>query len=112
MSLMSQWYFTELATVWPYLGRNQLTQAVSYGAPLVIRCGIEGDARLSRDANGEEFTVTTTYYTGWSGIKAMDRIHRGAHAEAVPPGEAEEIRAVRRHGMAAFGYDDEYTAEV
>lgn len=109
MSLMSAWYFTEDVTVWHYRGRDPLTHQIAYDPPVTIKAGIEGKARMSRDANGDEFVVATTYYTGYPNIKMLDRVARGIHTGAV---RGEEVRNVRRHGMAAFGYDDEYTVEV
>lgn len=105
---MSAWYFTEDATVWPYLGRDAMTLQNSYGDPHPIKCGIEGRARESRDSNGQEFVVATTFYTG-TPVKPFDRIARGLHTGPV---QGEEVRNVRRHGMSAFGYEDEYTVEV
>lgn len=105
---MSAWYFTEDATVWPYLGRDDLTLQDRYGEPFSIKCGIEGRARESRDRNGQEFIVSTTYHTG-TPINIQDRIARG---KLDGPAQGEIVRNVRRHGMGAFGYDDEYEVEV
>jgi|SRR5690606_26780809 len=109
MALMNAWYFTEDATVWPYLGNDSLTHERYYGSPRVIKCGIEGEHKVSTDSNGQEFVVSTTFYTGDPCVKAMDRIERGI-CHGVPRGD--EVRNVRRHGMAALGYEDEFTIEV
>lgn len=109
MALMSQWYFTETATLWSYTGRDPMTLQNSYADPVLISCGIEGKSVVSVDRNGKEFVVSTTYYTGHPGIKPLDFIDRGAHTGTV---QGDEVKNVRRHGMAAFGYADEFTVEV
>lgn len=113
MALMSAWYFTEKVTLWPYTGEDELTHERSYSSPVVILCGIEDVSKLSRDMSqsqrSEEFMVTTAYYTGYSLVKPKDMIQRGVHSDMAG---SEEVRNVKRHGMKAFGYDDEYTIEV
>lgn len=109
MALMSEWYFTEDVTLWSYRGEDELTHERYYCTPVIIRCGIEDVSKLSVSQKSEEFTVTTAYYTGYPHVKPKDMIRRGIHYDMVG---SEEVRNVKRHGMKAFGYDDEYTIEV
>lgn len=113
MSFMSQWYFTEMATVYPYNGADDWNGGVTYGTPYLIKCGREGVSRQSRDQDGAEFVTRGVYYTGDPRPKFMDRIATGdTTASAWDAVAAAEIRKVAYHGMSAFGYDPEYDLET
>jgi hypothetical protein len=113
MALMSAWYFTELATIYPYESANDWNGGVTYGTPYTIACGREGVSRQSRDQEGAEFVTRDVYYTGDNRPKFLDRIAPGdTTAQTWDAVNATEIRKVAYHGMSALGYDPEYDLET
>lgn len=113
MALMSAWYFTETATVYPYEGVDDWTGGVTYGAPYTIACGRVGESRQSRDQDGAEFVTRDVYYTGDTRPKFMDKIAPGDTAASTWDAVgAAEIRKVAYHGMSALGYDAEFDLET
>jgi hypothetical protein len=113
MALMSAWYFTELATIYPYTGVDDWNGGVTYGTPYLIACGREGASRQSRDQDGAEFVTRDVYYTGDNRPKFLDRIATGDTTEvAWDIAQAAEIRKVAYHGMGALGYDAEFDLET
>ena len=113
MAFMSEWYFTEIATVYPRLTEGDWGSGIAYGTPYTIMCGFEGVSRQSRDQEGAEFVTRDIYYTGDERPVYLDRIAFGdTSGSAWDTVSASEIRKRARHGMSAFGYDDEFDLET
>lgn len=113
MSLMSEWYFDQLATIYPRGATDDWNGGVTYGTPYTIKCGREGVSRQSRDQDGAEFVTRDIYYTGDNRPKFLDRIAPGdTTAQTWDAALAVEIRKVAYHGMSALGYDPEFDLET
>lgn len=113
MALMSAWYFTELATIYPRGSSDDWGGSVTYGTPYLIACGYEGVSRQSRDQDGAEFVTRDIYYTGDPRPLFLDRIAFGdTTAFTWDAANSSEIRKKARHGMSALGYEDEYDLET
>jgi hypothetical protein len=113
MAFMSAWYMIDTATVYPRLASDDWGGGVTYGTPYLILCGHEGVSRQSRDTEGAEFVTRDIYYTGDTRPAYLDRIAYGdTTAQAWDAVSAAEIRKIARHGMSAFGYEDEYELET
>lgn len=113
MAFMSAWYMIDTATIYPRQASDDWSGAVTYGTPYTILCGHEGVSRQSRDKEGAEFVTRDVYYTGDTRPQYLDRIAYGdTTASAWDAVSAAEIRKIARHGMSAFGYEDEYDLET
>lgn len=113
MAFMSSWYMIDTATIYPRQAEADWSGAVTYGTPYTILCGHEGVSRQSRDKEGAEFVTRDIYYTGDTRPQYLDRIAYGdTTAQAWDAVNAAEIRKIARHGMSAFGYEDEYDLET
>lgn len=113
MAFMSQWYFTVQATVYPRSASDDWGGGVTYDTPYLIECGYEGVSRQSRGDDGAEFVTRDIYYTGDPRPLYLDRIAFGdTTAQTWDAVNAAEIRKKARHGMSAFGYEDEYDLET
>lgn len=113
MAFMSEWYMRDPATIYPRMAEDEWSGGVTYGPPYLILCGREGVSRQSRDTEGAEFVTRDIYYTGDTRPAYLDRIAYGdTTAQAWDAVSAAEIRKIARHGMSAFGYEDEYDLET
>ena len=113
MAFRSAWSFIDTATFYPRLAESDWGGGVTYGTPYTILCGHEGVSRQSRDQEGAEFVTRDIYYTGDTRPAYLDRIAYGdTTAQAWDAVYAAEIRKIARHGMSAFGYEDEYDLET
>lgn len=113
MAFMSAWYMIDTATIYPRLAEGDWGGGVTYGTPYTILCGHEGVSRQSRDKEGAEFVTRDIYYTGDVRPQYLDRIAYGdTTAQTWDAASTAEIRKVARHGMSAFGYEDEYDLET
>lgn len=98
MSAAAAWSYTAVATLWPLLGRDDWTGAVTYGAPRAVECDYSAKAERRTDALGVEFTTRQIIYTERADIKRGDRIVIGTSASLDPVAAgAAEVRSVQRY---------------
>ncbi len=98
MSDLSSWSYTSKATHWPQSGRDDLTGAVVYGAPVVFDCDYKAEALRMTDSRGQEFTTRQVIYTERAAIKPGDRVLIGTSAVSSPlAAGALEVRSVTRY---------------
>jgi hypothetical protein len=109
MSDLSSWSYTSKATHWPLSGRDDLTGAVVYGAPVVFDCDYKAEALRMTDSRGQEFTTRQVIYTERAVIKAGDRVLIGSSWEVNPLNAgALEVRSVTRYADTFDGVADDY----
>jgi len=110
MSSAASWSYTATATVWPLLGRDDWTGALSFGAPVPIACDYSSESKRMTDAAGVEFVTRQIVYTERADIKQGDRLLIGASTEADPVAAgAFEVRSVTRDGDTFDRVADDYT---
>ncbi len=97
MSAAANWSYTATATLWVLSGRDDLSGALTFEAPVAVLCDYMSEAKRAVDSRGVEFTSALTLYTEHPGIKQDDRIILGRSAEADPIAlGAVEVRSVAR----------------
>lgn len=98
MSAAASWSYTATATLWPRLGVDDWSGAVTYGAPQAVACDYSAKAERRTDALGVEFTTRQIIYTERADIKRGDRIVIGTSASLDPiAAGAAEVRAITRN---------------
>lgn len=98
MSFAARWSYTSTATLWPYLGRDDWTGQISYGAPQTFACDYSAESMRMTDAKGVEFTTRQILFTELATAKQGDMVLIGESAEASPiAAGALEVRAVTRY---------------
>lgn len=109
MSAAAFWSYTAKATLWPLLGRDDWTGALTYGAPATFDCDYAADSQRLVDALGVEFTSRLLIYTERGDIKQGDMVLIGASALTDPAAAgADEVRAVTRWGDTLDRAADDY----
>lgn len=109
MSAAAAWSYTAVATLWPLLGRDDWTGAVTYGAPQVVACDYSAKAERRTDALGVEFTTRQIIYTERADIKRGDRIVIGTSVSLDPVAAgAAEVRSVQRYADTFDRLADDY----
>lgn len=109
MSAAAAWSYTATATLWPLLGRDDWTGAVTYGAPQAVACDYSAKAERRTDALGVEFTTRQIIYTERADIKRGDRIVIGTSASFDPVAAgAAEVRSVQRYADTFDRLVDDY----
>jgi hypothetical protein len=109
MSQSASWAYTSHATHWPLSGRDDLTGALVFGAPVVFDCDYKAEALRMTDSRGQEFTTRQVIYTERAVIKAGDRVLIGEHTDASPLTVAAlEVRSVTRYADTFDGVADDY----
>lgn len=99
MSSAASWSYTAAATLWPLLGRDDWTGAVTYGPPEVIACDYTAEAARMTDDKGIEFVSRQQIFTERADIKQGDMILIGVSVDLNPiTAGAAEVRAVTRWG--------------
>lgn len=97
MSAAASWSYTAAATLWPRLGRDDWTGAITYGAPEVIACDYTAEAVRMTDAKGVEFVSRQQIFTERADIKQGDMILIGVSVAPNPVAAgASEVRTVTR----------------
>lgn len=97
MSAAASWSYTAAATLWPRLGRDDWTGAITYGPPEVIACDYTAEAVRMTDAKGVEFVSRQQIFTERADIKQGDMILIGVSVDPNPVAAgASEVRAVTR----------------
>lgn len=110
MSAAAAWSYTATATVWPLLGRDDWTGALSFGAPSTFACDYSADAKTMTDDTGVEFVTRQILWTERADIKRGDRVLIGASAAIDPiAAEALEVRSVKRSADTFSRKADDYT---
>lgn len=109
MSAAAAWSYTAVATLWPLLGRDDWTGAVTYGAPQTVACDYSAKAERRTDALGVEFTTRQIIYTERADIKRGDRIVIGTSVSLDPVAAgAAEVRSVQRYADTFDRLADDY----
>lgn len=110
MSAAAAWSYTATATVWPLLGRDDWTGALSFGAPETFGCDYAAEAKRMTDDKGVEFVSQQTIWTERADIKQGDRVLIGASAAVDPVAAgAVEVRAVKRSADTFDRKADDFT---
>lgn len=110
MSAAASWSYTATATVWPFLGRDDWTGALSFGAPSSFACDYSAEAKTMIDDTGVEFVTRQTLWTERADIKRGDRVLIGASAAVDPVAAgAVEVRAVKRSADTFDRKADDFT---
>ncbi len=109
MSAAASWSYTATATLWVLLGRDDWTDAITYGAPQAVACDYSAKAERRTDALGVEFTTRQIIYTERADIKRGDRIIIGTSASLDPiAAGAAEVRAITRNADTFDRLADDY----
>lgn len=109
MSAAAAWSYTAVATLWPLLGRDDWSGAITYGAPQAVACDYSAKAERRTDATGVEFTTRQIIYTERADIKRGDRIVIGTSASLDPVAAgAAEVRTVTRNADTFDRLADDY----
>ena len=116
MSAAAAWANTATATLWPLLGRDDWSGALSFGPPVPFACDYSAKAERATDGlvlqGGEsvEFVARLMLYTERADIKRGDRVLIGTSTLADPiAAGAHEVRAVQRYGDTFDRRVDDYT---
>lgn len=110
MSAAARWSYTAKATVWPALPRDDWDGGRVYGPPVVIWCDYGSEAKVMRDAKGEEFTSALSVYTEHAASKPGDMVAIGDFGAAATPVEsARVIRVVKRDADTFDRLADDFT---
>lgn len=120
VSSLARWSYSNVATVWPFVGRDPRTQAETYGAPYTIACtwisgagrNRSGAAGTRTDLGGLEYLVKQTYYTEDQRPVFRDMIAAGTHAGTFQEARADKVREVKSYDMSPFGEPDSPDLEV
>lgn len=98
MSSLAAWSYIAEATIWPAQVRvSDWDGSAVFGAPVRIDCDYSSEAKLMRDAAGEEFTAALTVYTEHAAAKPGDMVALGDHTSSpTPTSEARRVRLVKR----------------
>lgn len=102
MSATANWSYTNTATIRPFLGMDQWTQAATYGAEFQIMCTWAAQSDQSRDASGAEFVSRHKVWTEDKRPKYLDMI------KLAGSDEWEEIRSVTNWDMSPFGEEPDF----
>ncbi|MCT9812422.1 hypothetical protein N0K08_17400 [Acidovorax sp. Be4] len=109
MSAAANWSYTAKATFWAFMGRDDWTNANTYGSPVVIDCDYSAESVRMTDAKGVEFTTRQIIYTERADIKQGDFILIGESADASPiTAGAFEVRAITRDADTFDRVADDY----
>lgn len=110
MSAAASWSYTATATVWPLLGRDDWSGALSFGAPSQFACDYSAEAKTMTDDIGVEFVTRQILWTERGDIKRGDRVLIGASSGADPVvAGALEVRSVKRSADTFDRKADDYT---
>lgn len=83
---------TQDATYWP-AGANDGFGGVAFGGAVAVKCRWQDDAKLARDADGNEFTTSSIIYIDQA-VAAKGYLAKGAFTGTTPDASAREIRQV------------------
>lgn len=109
MSAAASWSYTATATLWPLLGRDDWTGAITYGPPQVLACDYTAEAVRMTDAKGIEFVSRQHIFTERADIKQGDMILIGESTSQSPvTAGAFEVRAVTRWADTLDRVADDY----
>lgn len=109
MSAAAAWSYTATATLWVLQSAAAWSGAPTFAAPVTFRCDYSAEAKLRRDARGDEFTTQLLVYTERAGIKAGDRILLGTSSAADPiAAGALAVRSVLRQADVFDRAADDY----
>lgn len=95
MSSLARWAYKNTATVWKFLGRDELKGGSSWSEPFQIACYWASENKSMEDANGKEFVSDTSYFHEDKRVAFGDRIKRGTHTDANPL--SLDTDTIRRH---------------
>lgn len=106
MSSLSRWSYTDKATVWPFLGRNQSQGGSTYGPPYEIACTWIGKAEVRNNNDGKEFVSRVQFMHEDGRVKYMDKIAKGSHQGEWSAAKAEDIKSHTDYPMTMFGKNE------
>lgn len=110
MSAAASWSYTATATLWPLLGRDDWSGALTFGAPVPFACDYSSEARRMTDDLGVEFVTRQVIWTERADIKRGDRVLIGASVEVDPVAAgALEVRSVKRDADTFDRRADDFT---
>lgn len=103
MSSISRWTYTNIATVYPYLGQDTFNGGVLIGTPYTIACTWTGKSEQRLDSTGAEFVTKNVFWTEDARPGYLDKIAKGdTTAQDWLAAKAEEIRSVIDYDMSPF----------
>jgi len=110
MSAAASWSYTAKATIWPAQARaSDWDGSAAFGPPVVIDCDYSSEAKVMRDAKGEEFVSALSVFTEHAG-QAGDMLALGDHGSTPNPvAAARAVRVVQRFGDTFQRAADDYT---
>lgn len=97
MSSAANWSYTAVATLWPWLGRDDWSNVETFGPPEQFACDYSAEAKRVTDSKGVEFVTRQIIYTERADIKQGDRVLIGVSVAPEPiAAGALEVRAITR----------------
>jgi hypothetical protein len=110
MSAAANWSYNAKATVWPAMPRDDWDGSAAFGAPVVIDCDYKSEAKLMRDAKGEEFVSALTVFTEYAAGKPGDMLALGdCSSSTLPVAAARAVRVVGRDADTFERLADDFT---
>ena len=109
--ISTEWPYTTIATVWPFVSQDDFDNSVIYGTPYTIACEFKTDSKLMVNSDGREFTTKGFFYTETTTINRKDFIAKGSHLTVISPIDlaiAEEVQAVKEHDMEFFDETNDF----
>ena len=110
MSSAGVWANTSTATLWPFLGRDDWTGRMTYGAPITFSCDYKSESKKVTDSLGVEFITGQIMYTGYAFAKFGDRVLVGNHINQADPiaAGAFEVRLIGMYSDTFEQRNDDY----
>jgi len=110
MSAAASWANTAKATLWPAIVRTDWDGAATFGAPVLIACDYLSEAKVVRDAKGDEFTAALSVFTEHAAGKVGDMLALGDHSSSPSPvAAARLVRVVERFADTFNRVADDFT---
>lgn len=102
MSKMSEWVYTNTATVRPFLSVDQWSHQIVYGDEYQIDCTWVAKSEQQTDADGNEFVSKYEIFTENPAPKYLDMIQLRGHSEW------QEIRSKTEWDFSMFDEEPDF----
>ena len=110
MSSAANWSYTAVATLWPWLGRDDWSNVDTFGPPVTFPCDYSSESKRVTDSKGVEFVTRQILWTERADIKQGDRVLIGVSVSPDPiAAGALEVRAITRDADTFDRVADDFT---